>query len=70
MCEYFFRGDAPQADDHFQDWMAAHPKGYVFNHFSGSNPGYNLLHKLPCRSFTDNSPNANVRRFVARIGLA
>ena len=63
MCEKFYsRGNDSQADQRFQDWMAAHSKGYVFNHFTGSNPKYNLLHKLPCRAFTDNSPNTTYQK--------
>lgn len=29
-------------------WQAAHPNAFVFNHFGGTNPAYNVLHRSTC----------------------
>ncbi len=61
-CQTFSRAHTPQAEERFQAWMRANPTGYVFNHFRGSNPGYNLLHQLPCPSFQRQATTA-VQKF-------
>ena len=30
-------------------WMRANPGGYVFNHFGGGDPAYNVVHRADCR---------------------
>jgi len=35
-------------EDGYAAWLAANPKGYVFNNFGGSDPGDNLLHMARC----------------------
>jgi hypothetical protein len=32
----------------YERWLRAHRKGFVFNHFGGSNPYENLLHASTC----------------------
>lgn len=35
-------------DDGYLAWHAAHPNGFVFNRFDGTNPAYNVLHNSKC----------------------
>ncbi len=30
-------------------WLAAHPDGFVFNHFGGHHAAYNVIHQASCR---------------------
>ena len=29
-------------------WMDSHPRGYVFNHFGGRDPTFNVVHRVSC----------------------
>ncbi|MCI0782017.1 MAG: hypothetical protein J4N93_12045 [Chloroflexi bacterium] len=60
MCQTFYRPTDPRAEQQFRAWMRENPQGYVFNHFGGTNPRYNCLHRLPCRGL--NRANAGVRK--------
>ena len=51
VCGVLSRKNDLQADQRFQDWMSANPRGYVFNNFGGRSPQYNVLHQLPCHSY-------------------
>lgn len=64
VCETFWRQRDPNDDRRFQEWMRSHPRGFVFNHFRGGNPVYNLLHQLPCPSF-QRQANAAVEKFCS-----
>jgi hypothetical protein len=35
-------------EQEYAAWQAAHPHGFVLNHFGGTNPAYNVLHKSNC----------------------
>ncbi len=35
-------------EDGYLAWHAAHPNGFVFNRFGGTNPAYNVLHNSKC----------------------
>ncbi len=39
-----FEGD----ESGYAAWLRAHPHGYVFNHFGGSDARYNVLHRADC----------------------
>jgi hypothetical protein len=33
----------------YERWLAEHPAGFVFNHFSGSDASFNVIHRSGCR---------------------
>lgn len=35
-------------EQEYAAWQVAHPHGFVLNHFGGTNPAYNVLHKSNC----------------------
>lgn len=39
-----FKNQEPE----YAAWQAAHPHGFVLNHFGGTNPSYNVLHRSNC----------------------
>jgi len=36
------------AGDAYEVWLDANPAGYVLNHFGGSNPRENVVHRATC----------------------
>ena len=40
-----FRND----EEGYEAWLAENPQGFVFNHFGGRDPGFNVLHRSGCR---------------------
>lgn len=45
MCEFFSR-----QEEEYKKWLSANPNGYIFNHFKGSDPNCNVLHRNECMS--------------------
>jgi hypothetical protein len=39
-----FHDDEPR----YAAWLRDHPDGFVFNHFGGSDPAYNVIHPSAC----------------------
>lgn len=37
-------------EERYLGWHELNPEGYVFNHFKGSDPGYNKIHSADCRT--------------------
>ncbi len=36
-------------DKAYIDWCTQHKRGFVFNHFGGRDPTYNVIHQVQCR---------------------
>jgi len=53
-------------ESEYEDWLRAHTEGFVFNHFAGSNPADDVIHRSSC-SFLHRERDAGARTGYAKI---